>query len=442
MKSGASAPGAQVRALAAGVVRAVRFDGVSLKAALPPALERLSDARDRALCEAIAFEVARWSLRYECLLEHLLQRALPVAARDVHALLLVGLAQLDAMRLADYAAISSTAEAARVLRQPRHVGLINAVLRRFLRERESLLEEVARNPIAQHAHPSWLIDALRRDWGADADAMLEQNNRAAPMWLRVNSTRISRADYARQLDAAGIGSECSTLSPNALQLQGRHAPTSLPGWSTGLVSVQDLSAQLSAAALDVQPGESVLDACAAPGGKAAHLLECSPELSRLLALDSDPRRLRRVEDTFSRLGLSAETCAGDATAPSTWWDGRAFDRILLDAPCSGTGIIRRQPDIKLHRRATDIAGLTQQQSRLLDALWPLLRAGGRLVYATCSVLKAENEHQIDAFLARTADARALSLPEVFGRVSGAGRQRLAGEDDGDGFFHAAVAKAR
>lgn len=434
-----AAAGAAVRVAAARVLRAVRFDGASLKAELPPAIAKFADARDRALCEAICFEACRWALRYEWMLKQLMPRALPASLREVHALLLVGLAQLDALQLADYAAISSTAEAARGLRHPRHVGLVNAVLRRFAREREALTHAAHDDAQAQHAHPIWLIERLTADWYDAAPAILHQNNRVAPMWLRVNAARTTPENYRERLATADIAAESIGFAPQALRLAQTLSPLRLPGWDAGEVSVQDVSAQLAAEAIDISAGQRVLDACAAPGGKAAHLLERTRGALDLLALDVDTRRLARVRDTLARLGFSARTDVVDAAAPG-WWDGRAFDRILLDAPCSGTGVIRRQPDIKLHRRATDIPALVATQARLLDALWPMLGTGGRLVYATCSVLKDENERQIDAFLARTSNARARALPRHFGRPSGAGFQRLPGDDEGDGFFHAALEK--
>jgi 16S rRNA (cytosine967-C5)-methyltransferase len=432
-----AARGATVRAVAAETIAAVRFEGVSLKARLPHALQRLADPRDRGLCEAICFEACRWTLRYEWLLPRLMPRPLPRSLRAIHALLLAGLAQLDAMALPDYAALSSTAEAARLLKHPRHVGLVNAVLRRFLREREPLQAAQQSDALAQHAHPAWFAAALQRDWGALATQILEQGNRIAPTWLRVNLRRGDVASYRVALQEAGLEPTTSALLPEALRLEQGVPVERLPGWSDARVSIQDLSAQLAAVALEASDGERVLDACAAPGGKTAHLLErCAP--SELLALDQDPVRLERVRATLARLGLEARLRQADAAAPETWWDGVAFDRILLDAPCSGSGVIRRQPDIKLHRRGSDVAALCAQQARLLDALWPMLAAGGRLVYATCSVLKDENERQIDAFLARTPDARSAPLSATFGRVSGAGRQRLPGDDGGDGFFYAAL----
>jgi 16S rRNA (cytosine967-C5)-methyltransferase len=433
----AALPGTSVRVAAARAIRAVRFEGVSLKSALPPALALFDDARDRALCEAICFEACRWVLRYERWLVRLMPRPLPVSLRDLHALLLAGFAQLDALGLADYAAISSTAEAARSLKHPRHVGLVNAVLRRFTRERVALRDALNDDALAQHAHPRWLVERLQRDWGAEAENVLRENNLAAPMWLRVNRMRGDAAAYRAELMQAGIEAQIAPFAPDALCLSERLAPTTLPGWNAGAVSIQDLSAQLCAEAVATAPRMRVLDACAAPGGKTAHLLERAGGQLDLVALDVDPRRLQRVQDNLARLGLSAQLCVADAADPAAW-DGRPFDRILLDAPCSGTGVIRRQPDIKLHRRATDLDPLMALQARLLDALWPMLAVGGRLVYATCSVLKDENERQIDAFLARTPNARPVALAAHFGRRSGAGAQRFPGEDGGDGFFHAVL----
>ena len=435
----APAPGAAVRAAAARVIDAVLVEGRSLTAALAAGLPGLADARDRALLEALCYETVRHRLRYQALRDALLERPLPRAARPLPALLLVGLAQLEGLGMAPYAALSATAEAARVLGKPHLVGLVNGVLRRFDRERAP--RRAAADQAAGHDHPDWLVAAVQADWPAEADAVLAANNREAPLWLRVNRRRLSREDYRDRLAAAGIAAEAPDGVPDALRLQAPVAPTSLPGWGEGLVSVQDAAAQLALRVLDPQPGQRVLDACAAPGGKAAHLLERAPGIE-LLALDSDPARLQRVAQGLERLGLAATLRAADATDPDRWHDGRGFDRILLDAPCSGTGVIRRHPDIKWHRRSSDIAALVALQARLLEALWPMLAPGGRLVYATCSLLKDENERQIDAFLARHGDARACALALPVGRASGAGWQILPGEADMDGFFYAALTPAR
>jgi 16S rRNA (cytosine967-C5)-methyltransferase len=435
-----SGAGAEVRAAAARVLARVRFDGQSLKAALPVQRDRLTDSRDRALCEAIVFEACRWMPRYEALLDQLLQRPLPLAVREVHGLLLAGLAQLDALQMPPYAVIDATAEAARRLRQPRLVGVVNGVLRRYQREKAELAARLAGDDEYRFAHPAWLLAALRQAWPDDWQAIVDANNRQAPLWLRVNQRQASVDDYREQLAALGIDARVQPGLPAALCLPDSLSPTSLPGWDAGRVSVQDGSAQMCVAALDAQPGQRVLDACAAPGGKAAALLEAVDGLT-LIALDRDPARLQRVEQTLRRVGAVATLHAADAAIPSDWWDGVGFDRILIDAPCSATGVIRRQPDIRWHRRAGDIVALAAEQARLLDALWPLLQPGGRLVYATCSVLPDENQQQIDVFLARHPDARAIDLGAGHGRVAGGGRQRLPGEDGMDGFFYAALVKA-
>lgn len=431
--------GAPARAVAARVVSAVIDDGRSLKQELARYLPTLRDPRDRALVEAICFEALRWRRRYEHALGMWMSRPLPSRSRRVHALLLSGLAQLDAMRLPPHAALAATAEAARLLDAAPLVGLVNAVLRRATREPLPVPDA----PGVLHSHPDWLLSRLRQDWPGDVEALLAANNTAAPMWLRVNAARTSRDGYAARLAAAGIEVAEPPQHPGAaLGLVVPQAATALPGWETGDVSVQDLSAQLAVHALDPKAGERVLDACAAPGGKSAHLREYAGALD-LCAIDRDPARLARVGETLARLGLaSGVACvAADAADTASWWDGRPFDAVLLDAPCSATGIIRRQPDIKWHRRSADVDALVQEQARLLDALWPLLRPGGRLLYATCSVLRAENALQVEAFLARTADARALPLDARYGRADGAGWQRLPGEDGGDGFFYALLQRA-
>jgi len=426
-----------VRAEAARALDAVLAEGRSLGTVLAPTLPRIADPRDRALLEALCFAVLRRRRYFEALRAQLLERPLPPSARPLPMLLLAGLAQLDGLGLAPYAAISATAEAARLLGKPHLVGLVNAVLRRFDRERDTLA--AAARAAAPQDHPDWLLTALDADWPDAAADVLAANDRPAPLWLRVNRRRIGRDAFLARLAAAGIAAEAPAALPDALRLDAPLPPTALPGWTEGLVSVQDGAAQLAVELLEVRDGLSVLDACAAPGGKAAHLLERA-DLA-LLAIDADPARLARVGEGLDRLGLRATLAAADASAPDGWWDGRRFDRILLDAPCSGTGVIRRHPDIKWHRRAADIAPLVALQARLLDALWPMLAPGGRLVYATCSLLKDENERQIDAFLARHADARALPLALPHGRASGAGWQLLPGEGGLDGFFYAALARA-
>ncbi len=430
--------GSALRALAARTLLAVLGDGRSLKAVLADALPTLPDVRDRALLEAICFGALRHRRRYEFALSGWLAK--PLAGRDqsVHCLLLVGLAQLDALGLPAHAAVGATAEATRDLGRAPLVGLVNAVLRRASRE----AWPTSPDPAVMASHPDWLVESLRADWPESCEAMLEANNQAAPLWLRVHAGHDAAA-VRQVLESEGIAAMQVPALPEALRLDEPVPVERLPGWRENRLSVQDGAAQLAVVALDPQPGERVLDACAAPGGKTAQIAE-RIGAGDLLALDVEPRRLRQVSQRLERLGLAGPgitTRAADAATPGAWWDGRAFDAILLDAPCSATGIIRRQPDIKWHRRAADVPAVVALQARLLDALWPLLRPGGRLVYATCSVLRDENQRQLDAFLARTTDARAEPLDDRFGRTSGAGRQRLPGENGMDGFFYARLVKA-
>lgn len=435
-----AAPGAALRALAARSVLAVLAEGRSLKAELAEVLPQIADPRDRSLFEAICFATLRHRYRYEYVLSLWLAR--PMRDRDyiVHCLLLCGLAQLDELKLTPYAAVAATAEAARDLGRTALVGLVNALLRRATREPLPVSDELA----VRLSYPDWMVEMLSRDWPEQAESILANGNVAAPLWLRVNHRQVSRDAYQALLHNAGIESTSADFPTHALRLGERLSPESLPGWRVGSVSVQDGAAQLAVEAMDIAPNEIVLDACAAPGGKCAQIASLIDARGSLLALDVDERRLRRVRATLKRLQLEAANIAllaGDAMRPAAWAGGTRFDAILLDAPCSATGIIRRQPDVKWHRRSDDMPALVAQQAQMLDALWSVLVPGGRLLYATCSLLKDENQHQVDAFLARTPDASAQSLDSRFGHASGAGRQRFPGEEGMDGFFYALLRKA-
>jgi 16S rRNA (cytosine967-C5)-methyltransferase len=434
-----SAPaGAEVRAVAARVLAAVLDEGRSLKTTLAHALPGIADLRDRALVEAIAFQTLRHRRRYEHALSQWLQK--PLGRRDaiVRNLLLAGLAQIDALRLPVHAAVGSTAEAARLLGRPGLVGLVNAVLRRAAREPWPTSD----NRAIAASHPDRLVDALAADWPDAVDTILAGGNTPPPLWLRPNTTRSDRARLLQDLVDAGLAASPSTVADDAVCVPDSLPVTSLPGWDEGRLVVQDAAAQLAVQALAPRAGERVLDACAAPGGKTAQIAERIGG-GKVVGVDVDARRLRHVEALLERLGLADRVSlrAADAADPAAWWNGVPFDAILLDAPCSATGIIRRQPDIKWHRRAADIAPLAELQAKLLDAAWTTLRPGGRLLYSTCSLLRDENDRQIDAFLARTPDAAAAPLDDRWGRVAGAGRQRFPGEDGMDGFFYALLHKA-
>jgi 16S rRNA (cytosine967-C5)-methyltransferase len=426
--------GTASRVAAARVLDAVLHRGRSLKAELAKVLPGIADPRDRALVEAICFSALRHHAHYDAALSAWMPR--PPGRREgmLRALLHVGLAQLDALALSSHAAVAATVEATRACGRDHQAGLVNAVLRRAQREGLPPVDPAA-------AWPRWLRDRVRADWREDGDAVIAASSGPAPMWLRVNRLRGGREAYLDRLRAAGHGASVPPEFADALRLDTPVSIEALPGFGDGAVSVQDLAAQAVADALSPAAGARVLDACAAPGGKAAHLLERDPSL-RVTAIDIDERRLRRVRETLARLGVGgqARLHAADASDTGAWWDGTPFDAILLDAPCSATGIVRRQPDVLLHRREGDIAALVAVQGRLLDALWPTLQTGGILLYATCSVLREENAGVVDAFLARTPGASADALAACYGRESGAGRQRLPGEDGADGFFYARLRK--
>lgn len=427
-----AAPGVATRVLAAKTLDAVIHRGRSLKGELVTALAQLPDPRDRALLEAICFSALRQRARYDAALQLWLQKPLGEKDGDLRSLLLVGFAQIDAMGLPAHAALSATVEAARVLGRPHQAGMINALLRRA--QREGFPES---DPAA--AWPAWLRKKINLQWGGHATAIFEASAHAAPLWLRVNRNKGTRDQYAARLQEAGIAASIDPELADALRIDLPVAVSALPGFAEGDASVQDGSAQQVADALPLAAGARVLDACAAPGGKAAHLLERDPSL-QLLALDVDQRRLNRVRETLARIGAQAEFRVADASDTQTWWNGESFDAVLLDAPCSATGIVRRQPDVLLHRRPEDLSSLVALQARLLDGLWKTVKPGGALLYATCSILKDENEQQISRFLARTADAQPQVLDACYGHAAGHGRQRLPGEQGMDGFFYALVRK--
>lgn len=427
-----AAPGCNARALAAKALAPVLSGKESLSDTLPPAVAQAA-AADRGLVQALAFTACRHAWHYRAVLRPLLQKT---PQPPVEALLLVGLAQLRELRVPDHAALSETVDAARVLKQERATGLINAVLRRYLREKDTLEQQAA---AFVHAHPEWLKTALEADWGREqAGAIMAAGNQEAPLTLRINLRRTSRESYLETLQEQGIEASPCRFSSAGIYADFAGDVRSLPAFADGAVSVQDEAAQLCAGLLDCRPGMRVLDACAAPGGKTAHLLEHTTDLA-LTALDISPERCVRIEENLQRLQLAGATVvAADAGSPEAWWDGQPFDRILLDAPCTATGVIRRHPDIKLLRRQSDVAQTVKQQARLLQALWPLLAPGGRLLYATCSVLKAENEKQIAAFLAKTADAREVKIAAEWGEERPQGRQLFPGPSDG--FFYASLEK--
>ncbi|MCK5717249.1 MAG: 16S rRNA (cytosine(967)-C(5))-methyltransferase RsmB [Thiomargarita sp.] len=399
----------------------------------------LTDERERALAQSLCYGVLRWLPRLEALLKRLLQKPLKTKDVDIHVLLLIGLYQHLYLRIPPHAATAATVNVTRDLKKKWATGLVNAILRNFQRQRDSLLIEIDAHNSVRLAHPSWFIKYLQKNWEAEWENIVLANNVHPPMTLRVNARALSRETYFEHLQKSEIVATATPHTEYGITLEHALNVQALPGFAQGWVSVQDGAAQLAAQLLDVPEGARVLDACAAPGGKTAHLLE-HYDIDYLLALDNQAVRVQKLEDTLQRLQLFAETRCADASQPETWWDGQMFDRILLDVPCSGSGVIRRHPDIKYLRQKSDIATLSAQQAHLLQALWPLLAPGGKLLYITCSVFVEENDLQIQNFLARHDDAVDTVFTADWGHAQTSGRQILSGENNMDGFYYACLSK--
>ncbi|HEY6644545.1 16S rRNA (cytosine(967)-C(5))-methyltransferase RsmB [Povalibacter sp.] len=438
---------AAIRARAARIVAQVAFHGRSLDAALTA--DNAGTPQERGLLRSLCYDSIRWYVRLDALLKRLLTRPNQVLEPELHALAIVGLTQLLYTDIPPHAAVDETVNAVRALRQPRAAGLINAILRRCQREGAKLAAQIDRDLAIRTAHPAWLVHALIEDWADRAPDILAANNQKPPFWLRVNRRRIAGTEYRRLLEAAGHEIAASFFDDHALRLAQAVDVHGLPGFSDGQISVQDAAAQLAAFLLAPRAGDRVLDACAAPGGKTCHLLELQPQLAELIAVDVSKERLVRVTENLQRLQLQATVVAADAAEPAQWWDGKPFDRILLDVPCSATGVIRRHVDIKLLRRADDIPALVQRQRQLLVSAWSMLRPGGRLLYASCSVLRAETVDVLEEFLGSRPDARDVTreqLQALPGDVTagmqlvGPGQSIVTGTAGMDGFYHACLEK--
>ena len=430
-----------VRARAARVLARVIFEGCSLANALPEGLEPVTDGRQRALLQELSYGTLRWYFRLDAMLGQLLSKPLKQRDADLHCLLLTGLYQLDQLAMPQRVAVHETVQATRALDKSWASGLVNGVLRNYQRNAAELEAAISEKPEARHAHPGWLIECLQSDWPDDWSTILAANNARPPFSLRVNRQRITRDEYLEILAEQSLEATPLAAVAEGIKLDKPVPVEALPGFSEGIVSVQDGAAQLVAGLLALEPGQRVLDACAAPGGKTAHILEGGIEFAGLTAIDIDGSRLERVAENLSRLGLHADLVEADATLPSTWWDGAHYDRILLDAPCTATGVIRRHPDIKLLRKRDDVAALVSRQQDLLQSLWPLLPPGGMLLYSTCSVLAAENSEQIERFLVQQADAAEIPVNASWGHACKHGRQLLPGENEMDGFYFACLRKA-
>ena len=401
-------------------------------------VQRRHNPRDNAWIQEMSLGVMRKLPLLQNWLRGLLDRPLKGNKKVIEHLILLGLYQLAFSRVSQHAAVGETVNAAPYLGGTGLKGLVNAVLRNF--ERDGLADKAIDNPIIESGLPKWLYKAIDNAYLDDADAVREATNAMAPIWLRVNQGKISRADFIANLEDADIEFQLSEQHGDGILLSKRQDITSLPGFHEGHFAVQDGAAQMAAQYLDAQPNERVLDCCAAPGGKTGHILERTPSLAYCLALDADASRLARVHENMHRLGHNPEIKQGDASDLSSWWDGKHFDRILLDAPCSATGVIRRHPDIRWLRKASDIDNLALLQRQILDTLWTTLKPGGTLLYATCSILPQENREQIQRFLADNEDA-ILSPIVKTETPEKPGRQILPGEQQMDGFYYARLVKS-
>jgi 16S rRNA (cytosine967-C5)-methyltransferase len=428
-----------VRAAAAQIITQILTAKGSLSSLLPPISAKIAD-NDRALLQELCFGTCRFYPQLQAYTECLLNKPLRTKDSDVQALLLLGLYQLLHTRIPDHAAIGETVEVTRHIKKPWATNLVNGVLRNFQRDSGRINEFLTENQAFRTNHPAWMEAMMSKCWPMQFNQLITANNQHPPFSLRLNTHKISRDNYLQLLSELDIMATASRFSPYGITLEQACDPRKLPYFAEGWLSVQDEAAQLSGDLLQLLPDMHVLDACSAPGGKTGHLLELEPSL-QVTALDADERRLTRVRENLARLGVSAKVVCGDGTQPNDWWDGQMFDRILLDAPCSATGIIRRHPDIKVLRTPEELDKLGDLQEQLLKKLWPLLKPGGILLYATCSIMPKENTRIIEAFLARQKDASCDPLVVDWGLAQICGRQLLPQLDGHDGFYYARLRKA-
>ena len=426
--------------VASQILSKVFEDQQSLATLLPIKLDKMLDPRERAFAQALCFGVIRHYYSLNFILNMLLDKQLKKKDSDIKALILIGLYQLDHMRTPAHAAVSASVESCKVLKKSWAKNLVNAVLRRYQREHDKFPELITVNDSAKYEHPIWLIDRLKDEYPQHWQSIIKENNLQPPMSLRVNTRKTDRDSYLKKLQAAGIEAQPSNLNQSGIALTHPVGIEALPDFSEGHVSVQDLAAQLAIPLLEPQAGERILDACSAPGGKLAHLLETMPTLQEAVAIENEPHRFKKLEATLERLGHSATLVQNDARAINDWWDKQLFDRILIDVPCSASGVIRRHPDIKFLRTAEDIQNIAVLQEEILDALWPLLSKGGKLLYITCSVFQAENDEQITAFTNKYNDAHSIPIQAKWGIATKYGRQILPGDNAMDGFYYAQLQK--
>ncbi len=428
------------RAAAARTLLKVVKQARPLDLSLTDTFKHLDDRKEQSFIQALCYGVMRWYPQLEFIADTLLDKPLKQKDTDIKLLLLLGIYQIDKMRTPEHAAVSATVDACNTLEKSWARHLVNAILRRYLREKTRLETLLNNSTSARFAHPEWLIEKLQQDWPAQWSALLEKNNSPPPMHLRVNLLKDSRDNYIEKLSLAGLEGKASPLTDSGISLLRPATVEQLPGFFSGHVSVQDFGAQLAVSLLKLSGGLAVLDACAAPGGKTAHIFESEPKLKKLVAIDQNAHRIALLEATQQRLSMDIQIIQADARVAESWWDGELFDRILLDAPCSATGVIRRHPDIKMLRQANQIARLNHSQSTLLSRLWPLLKPGGKMLYVTCSLFKQENDIQIEKFIDTFDDVQLPGIDADWGVATDYGRQTLPTIEDTDGFYYAVLEK--
>lgn len=426
-----------VRGLAALAIAPLLNDKGSLKQSLYDSLQRCED-KDKPLLQQLCYGTARNYPKLQLIADALLERPIRKSDSHIHALLLVGLYQLLEMRIPAHAAISETVEATHQLDAQRTSGLLNAILRRFNREKDQIIESLYYEPVFLFNHPNWFIEKLKNNWPMFWEEILTQNNSQAPMTLRVNQQHVSRETYLSLLGNAEISATPCSFSEQGIILDSAIDVYELPGFAQGDISIQDEAAQLSTSLLNAEKGDHILDACAAPGGKLCHLLESNTDIT-VDALEISSKRAERILGNLERLRLNAKMIIGDATTDE-WWDGIEYDKILVDAPCSATGVIRRNPDIKILRKAEEIHELSKLQLRILNNLWHMLKRGGTLVYATCSIFPQENERLIERFIKENDDAIHTQIDAVWGIERPFGRQLFPQPNGHDGFYYATLKK--
>lgn len=401
-------------------------------------LGKIPDHADKAFIQAVCFGVMRFYPRLNAIIKKLLHKQLPKGSEDVYALLLIGLYQLEYMRVPDHAAVGETVAAARQLKRPWATGLLNANLRRFQREREAIFASLKNEPSYHYNHPQWFVKKVKKAWPHEWEKILSANDEHPPFTLRINLSKINREAYQKLLAEEGITSIPTPFSSAGLKLASACAIEKLKYFDEGWCSIQDESAQLAGEILELPFHARVLDACAAPGGKAMHLIEKNPNID-LLMLEEEPERVKQIEENFKRLSLKPNIVCVDASKIDLWWDKRNFDAILLDAPCSATGVIRRHPDIKYLRQEQDITTITKVQQSLLKALWKTLKPQGYLLYVTCSILPEENDEAISMLLEEEPSANVIPIEAAWGVKTNYGRQALP-DSERDGFYYALLQK--